>query len=114
MRTLSDIDLRSTDRAAIVAAAAMLREKFPVTSIYLFGSKATGHDDPESDIDLLVLTSRPLPWRERDAITDALFDVEMKYGVIISTLVIEEDEWLHGPYQVLAIRREVDRDGVAA
>jgi hypothetical protein len=45
----------------------MLRERFPVTSIYLFGSKATGHD-----------------------------------------------EWLHGPYQVLAIRREVDRDGVAA
>jgi predicted nucleotidyltransferase len=114
MRRLADIQLRSADRAAIVAASAMLRERFPVTSVHLFGSKATGRDDAESDIDLLVLTSRPLAWRERDAITDALFDIETEFDVVISTMVIDEHEWLHGPYQVLAIRDEVDRDGVAA
>lgn len=33
---------------------------------------------------------------------------------VISTLIVPEDEWLHGSYQVLVIREEVDRDGVAA
>ena len=103
MRALCDVELHPNDQAAIVAAAAVLRERFPVEAIYLFGSKATGRDDPESDIDLLVLTSRPLHWRERDTITDILFDVEVRF-----------EECQHGPYQVLAIREEIERDGVAA
>lgn len=85
-----------------------------MVAVKLFGSKATGRDDAESDIDLLVLTSRPLHWRERDAVTDALFDIEMEFDVVISTLVVSEQDWLYGPYQVLAIRAEVDRHGVAA
>lgn len=114
MRTLVDIQLAPADREAIIAAAGLLRARFPVTQILLFGSKATGRDHPESDIDLLVLTSRRLSWRERDAITDALFDVEMEFQVVISTLVLSEDEWERGPYQVLPIRDEVERHGVAA
>ena len=103
MRALCDVELHPNDQAAIVAAAAVLRKRFPVEAVHLFGSTATGRDDPESDIDLLVLTSRPLHWRERDTITDILFDVEMRF-----------EEWQHGPYQVLAIRDEIERDGVAA
>ena len=114
MRTLSDVELRPADRAAIVAAAGMLKERFPVLRVCLFGSKATGRDDAESDIDLFVLTSRSLSWRERDAVADALFDVEMELGVVIGALVASEEDWLRGPYQVLAIRDEVERDAVAA
>ena len=114
MKTLADIQLAELDRQAIVAAGALLRRDHPVARILLFGSKATGRDTPESDIDLLVLTYRPLTWRERDAITDALFEVEMEYDVVISTLIVSAEEWEHGPYQVLAIRDEVERHGVAA
>jgi predicted nucleotidyltransferase len=114
MRTLADVGLQPADRKAIVAAAALLRERFPVLRVCLFGSKATGRDDPESDIDLFVLTSRTLSWRERDAVTDALFDIEMEFDVVISALVTSKEDWLHGPYQVLAIRDEVERDAVTA
>lgn len=81
---------RTSDREAIQTAGGLLRRYFPVERILLFGSKATGRDDRESDIDLLVLTSRPLSWRERHAITNALFDVEMEFQVVISTLVVCE------------------------
>ena len=114
MRALCDVELHPNDQAAIVAAAAVLRERFPVEAVYLFGSKATGRDDAESDIDLLVLTSRPLQWRERDSVTDVLFDVEMRFEVVISTLIVDLEDWRHGPYQVLAIHDEIERDGVAA
>lgn len=114
MKTIDDIRLSTSDREAIQAAAGVLKKRFPITRIVLFGSKATGRDDPESDIDLLVLTSRHLSWREQDAITDALFDVEMKFQVVISTLVVREEDWERGPLHVLPIRDEIERHGVAS
>jgi len=38
----------------------------------------------------------------------------LELGVVIGTLIASEDDWLRGPYQVLAIRDEVERDAVAA
>lgn len=77
-------------------------------------SKARGTDDSESDIDLLLITSVPVSWRERRSITDSLFDLQIEREVVISPLVISRDDWLNGVYQVLPIRREIDRDGAAA
>jgi len=110
MRRLRDIHLAEDDRRAIEAAAAILRERFPVQLVVLFGSKARGDDDAESDIDLLVLTDRQLSWRERDQITSALFDLQLQMNVVLSTLVVSTDEWNEGLYQVLPIRGEIERD----
>ena len=53
----------------------MLKRTFSVERAILFGSKARGDFDKSSDIDLLVITSRPLHWREEKAIVEALFDL---------------------------------------
>lgn len=112
MRTLADVALGSKDRRAIESAVRALRERFPVERVILFGSKARATDDEESDIDLLVLTSRPLSWREQHAVTDRLFDIELAHDVVISTLVLSVHEWSEGPYTVLPIREEIERHGV--
>jgi len=114
MRTLEHISLNSNDRKAVEASVRLLYQRFPVDQVILYGSKARGTDDAESDIDLLVLTSRELTWKERDAITDALFDIQLTYGVVISTLVIPSLEWFEGRYSVLPIHDEVELYGVAA
>ena len=114
MRTLDDITLSKKDRQAVEAAAAILRQQFPVESVVLFGSKARGDDDAESDIDLLVLTSRPVTDAEKWRMTDALFDLQLAMEVVISKLVIPLEEWEHGLYQALLIRQEVEREGAAA
>jgi len=110
--TLADSTVRPRDREAIQAAVRLLRARFPVEQVVLFGSKARGTDDAESDIDLLVLTREELTWRERDAITDLLFDVECAHDVVISTLVVSTERWSNGPYTVLPIHREIARHGV--
>jgi predicted nucleotidyltransferase len=114
MKTLADIALQENERRAIEAAARLLRAEFPVQQVILFGSKARGSGDEESDIDLLVLTSRRLHWREADAVTIALYDLELAYDVVFSTLIVPSDEWAAGVYRVLPIHDEVTRDGVAA
>jgi hypothetical protein len=38
----------------------------------------------------------------------------LELAVVISVLFVPEEDWLHGLYQVLPIRTEIERDGVAA
>ena len=113
MKTLDQISLSEKDRQAVKGASAILRQQFPVERVVLFGSKARGDDDAESDIDLLVLTSRPLTGAETTQVTDALFQLQLEGEVVISTLVVPTEEWQHGLYQVLPIRHEIEREGVA-
>ena len=114
MRTLQDIRLKENDRRAIERAVAILRNRFPVERVILFGSKARGDDDNESDIDLLVLTTRPITHADEDRMTEFLFQLQLDLGVMITPLVIAADEWEHGVYQAAPVRWEVERDGVAA
>ncbi len=114
MKGLDQIPLKPNDRRAIEVAVRVLLSQFPVEQVILYGSKATGTDDAESDIDLLVLTTRNLNWRERNSITDALFDVQLELGVVISPLVVSSHEWSQGCYAVLPIHDEIERYGIAA
>lgn len=101
------------DRDAIAEAARILRERLPVERIILFGSKARGDDDPESDIDLLVLTARPVSGAERHAALAALFETQLRHDVVLSPLVVASRDWVEGLVSVLPIHAEVEEHGVA-
>ena len=113
MRTLDDLSLKDNEREAIREATRTLKEKFPVKEVILFGSKARGDDDPESDIDLLLLTTRPIHWKERHSIVEALFDIEMKYDVVISIIVNSVNDWQTGLSSLLPIHEEITQEGIA-
>ena len=99
------------DRAAVLEAAQVLADHLPVERVVLYGSKARGDDHADSDIDLLILTARPLNGAEGFQVTELLQPVQHRHHCIISPLRLSADEWYHGVYQVLGIRQEVDRDG---
>ena len=113
VKTLDQITLDENDRRAIESAGQILKLRFPVDHVVLFGSKARGKDDEESDIDLLVLTKRRMSWDEESKITRELGTVQRRYSVVLSPVIIPSLEWEDGPYMVLPFHDEVDRDGVA-
>jgi predicted nucleotidyltransferase len=112
MKTLEQIRLEPNERAAIEAAAALLRKQLPVGQVILFGSKARGDDHADSDIDLLSLTSRRLSWDEKEQVVPLLSPIQDQYDVFFGTIEIPEDDWYDGIYQVLPLRTEIERDGV--
>ena len=112
MSTLQTIPLSKRERRALAAAVAALKDRFPVEQVVLFGSRARGEGDAESDLDLLVLTTRELAWTERRAIVDALFDVELAHDVVLSPLIVPGRQWRESLYRILPIHREIARDGV--
>lgn len=100
MKSLDSAPLTDTERAAVREAARILKDQFPVEEIVLFGSKARGDFDAESDIDLLVLTSREVHWQERHAMIDSIYELELDRDVFMSLLILPRQDWknrrLHG------------------
>lgn len=114
MRKLDQIALKPADLEAVRRATAILKQRFPVDRVVLFGSKARAQDTPGSDIDLLVLTRQSMNQAQKAAIVEALFDLQLELGVVLSTLVASREEWEEGYFQVLPIYQEIERDGVLA
>ena len=113
MRNFDHLRLLNNEKEAIREATSLLKDKFQVKEVILFGSKARGDSDPESDIDLLLLTTTPLHWKDRHAIVDALFEIEMKHDVVIGIVVSTLADWNEGVCTILPLHKEISREGVA-
>ena len=111
MKSFESASLMKNESEAIEAAIRMLKSKFSVSKIILFGSKARGDHDEHSDIDLLVVASKLLHWKEEKAIVGALFDIGMEYNVIFSPLFTSVDEWENGIFTEFPVYQEISRDG---
>ncbi|WP_214041233.1 nucleotidyltransferase domain-containing protein [Methanoculleus sp.] len=102
----------SVKRPIVQEFAAKAREACgdAIEEIILFGSVARGDDRPESDIDILVITSRE-DFRLREYLNGLAFDLLMQTGERLSVKVISRaDVAAHRQYPFI---RHVIRDGVA-
>ncbi len=114
MKSFKSTSLMKNESEAIKAAIRMLKSEFSVSKVSLFGSKARGDHDEHSDIDLLVIASEVLHWKEEKAIVGALFDIGMEYNVIFSPLFTSVDEWENGIFKEFPVYQEISRDGAIA
>jgi predicted nucleotidyltransferase len=113
MRVLEKERLEKREGLAIEEAARTLKSRFSIEEIILFGSKARGDADVFSDIDLLLITSEPLHWKDEKVIVEILFDIGMTHDVIFSPLFASKEEWKGGLFAQFPIYDEILRDGAA-
>jgi predicted nucleotidyltransferase len=111
MKSFESVSLMKNESEAIKTAIKMLKSEFSIVKVILFGSKARGDHDEHSDIDLLVVASRLLHWKEEKAIIGALFDIGMEYNVIFSPLFTFSDEWEEGIFTEFPVYQEILQDG---
>jgi predicted nucleotidyltransferase len=94
MKTLESLStLEESDRTVLRDLKERIRRFVPSATVLLYGSAARGIRDAESDLDVLVLTEAPLTAEVADAVTDAVYDLELSRGVVISTLFYSVEEW---------------------
>ena len=90
-------------------AGALIQHNVPLYKAIVFGSRARGDAQPDSDLDVLVLVEHVTPTL-RKIISRCAWEVGFEAGVLIQTVVMSREEAEHGPEQssllMLAIREE--------
>ena len=94
MRASSLPHLASQERRAIDQYVACIRDRFPgrILSVALFGSKARGDADTESDIDLIVLVDSE-DSEFRSELWRIASDLSLEHNVVLSVRVYAQDRW---------------------
>ena len=111
---MSDLyHLTPNEQAAITRYAAAIRELFPgrVLSVTLFGPKARGDADSESDVDLLVLVDEE-DRRFRSELWRMASDLSLEYNLVLSVRVFAQTRWAETRRIRPPLYRAVLADGV--
>jgi predicted nucleotidyltransferase len=108
--------LAANERTALKALVERLYQRYgdALLRIVLFGSKARGDFDEESDLDLLIVVRMSngryrQHWHE---IVDLVWEVEFEYGIVTSLIIKDEPTYATMLRHGLLLHREIEQDGI--
>ena len=83
----------------------------PDAEVILYGSRARGDAEPESDWDILVLVNGPVDDVRTDAICHRLYEIEWKTGEVLCPLVRNRQDWSSPLYHAMPLHEHIEREG---
>ena len=89
----------------------MVERGVEVYEVILFGSRARGDADPDSDMDVLVIVER-LDSAIGKLITRCAWEVGFESGIVIMPVAMTREEAEHGPERSSLLMIAVREDGV--
>lgn len=84
----------------------------PSAEMILYGSRARGNAEPESDYDLLIIVDGEVSLKREDIICRQLFPIELDTGKVLSAIVYSRQQWDTKLYRAMPFHRNIERDGV--
>ena len=100
------------ERTLLVRCRSALKEIDPSAEIILYGSRARGDADPESDYDLLILTDGDVNLKKEDLFRRQLFPIEIEAGAVFTVILLSRKEWNSPLYRAMPFCQNIKRDGV--
>lgn len=79
--------------------------------VILFGSQARNEERTDSDWDILILTNSPSDLNNERTFRHKLFELELEYGIALSTFVYSKSEW-NDKFQVTPLYQNIKQEGV--
>lgn len=106
--------LQEHERAAVTSFARRLSDFLgdDLCQLWLFGSKARGDFQDDSDLDLLIVLCR-LTSERRGVIRRLAARASLEYDTLINTHLYEQERWENIVAHQDTLWREVQRDGVS-
>ncbi len=104
-------NLTPNELAALRKLKATLARDFPLVELRLFGSKARGDSDKESDIDVLVVLE-DYDWDTKMAVVDLCTDISIDYGVLLVPVLYSRAEYGSDLTKITPFYQAVAREGL--
>jgi predicted nucleotidyltransferase len=110
------IQLTASERTALETFIARLRQRYgdDLLHVVLFGSKARGDFDDESDLDLLIVVRIPDSdfWPNWRHISDLAWEVELAHDVVLTTIIRTPAEFRQMQRDRLLLYQNIEKDGM--
>ena len=87
-------------------------KEYPAATVILFGSKSRGDDNVFSDWDILILVNQTLEEKEKIAIHNQIYEVELSTGEIINSVVHTSHEWNAPLMQSTPFFNNIQKEGI--
>ncbi len=85
----------------------------PDAQVILYGSRARGDSEPDSDWDILVLLDGPIDSERKRAVSHRLYELEWETGTVLSPVIRERAQWESSLYRAMPFHWNVIREGIA-
>ena len=99
------------EKAALSELKKILRERYNVTSVLVYGSKARGDDSPDSDIDVMIVLDDYTP-RIEAAVDEMVYDINLDHDCLISVVIFGRRELEEGPMAESPLYKRILAEGV--
>ncbi len=100
------------DRTALTALKRRLKKRTPLQRIVLFGSRARGDHDPDSDMDVLVILDDGADASSRRTVSDCAWETSLEQGVLVVPVVYSRHDWEDGPERSSLLAQAIDAEGI--
>lgn len=84
----------------------------PSAQIILYGSRARGDAQPDSDWDLLILLDGVVDLARERSVWHRLYPLELDLEEVLCPVVLSRQDWSSELYRAMPFHRNVDRDGI--
>jgi len=104
--------MNATEKATLDRFKELVQQRLPLHKMVLFGSRARGDANPESDVDVLVILSGPADSAERDSVSECAWEAGFEQGIVVVPVTVSRSEWEDGPLSSSLLAIAVEREGV--
>jgi hypothetical protein len=89
----------------------LIMKRLRVHCVVLFGSRARGDADPDSDMDVLVVVD-DLTGELEDYISECAWQAGFEHGIVLVPVVFSGDEWENGPERYSLLAQAIGLEGI--
>lgn len=100
------------DRTILEKFQALLLSRVKVHKLILFGSRARGDADPDSDMDVVVILEGTVNDEDRESVSDCAWEAGFQHGIVVVPVVFTRSEWETGPERYSLLAQAVESEGV--
>jgi predicted nucleotidyltransferase len=105
--------MRLEEKAALHELKKTLGERYDISSVIVYGSKARGDESPDSDIDVMIVLDVDTS-QVKTAVDELVYDINLTYDCLISVVFFGRKELEEGPLGELPLYKRILAEGVSA
>jgi len=100
------------DKAILDRFKTLVSTRLRVHKVILFGSRARGDADPQSDLDVVVVLEGGVEAGAQEYVSDCAWEAGFEHGIVVVPVVFTRGEWEHGPERQSLFVKAVETEGV--